>query len=94
MVCYPCQDCVSCITREEIVIKLDVLKSNLLGDELRKKVYVAGSFFSCIRMLEPRLVETKIEAVYGVDAGAEKAFENEFTDVLFSVTSLAECMHV
>ena len=71
-----------------------MLDFSLFGDELRQKVDIAGSFISCVRVLEPRRVATEIKIGNSVDVGAEKDFENQLTDIHFSVFIRTELVHV
>ena len=44
MFCNPCHNCLSDSTGEDIVSKIEVLDTSLFGDDLRKKVDIAGYF--------------------------------------------------
>ena len=71
-----------------------MLKTSLLSDELREKVYVTLSFLLSIRLLKPWRIGFKIEVSDGIYVGAEQSFENELPHVLYSVTISTECTHI
>ena len=71
-----------------------MLKTSLLGDQLREKVYVTLSFLISVRVFKPRFVPTEVEVRDGVYAGAEESFENELTHALISVFTRTELLHI
>ena len=71
-----------------------MLDFSLFGDELNEKINIARAFLSCVGVLEPRGVATEIKIVNSVDVGAEKDFENQLTDVYFSILIRTELLHV
>ena len=52
-------------------MKIDVFETNLLWDELRKKVNITESFLFRDRVTEPWVVCTEIKFGDGVDIGSE-----------------------
>ena len=71
-----------------------MLKTSLLGDELREKVNVTLSFFLSIKVFKPWWVATDIKVSDRIDVGAEESFENELPHVLYSVISTTEWIHI
>ena len=69
-----CSYCLSGVTREVIHMKSNVFDFSLLRDEIQKKVYIAGSFFLSLMVLEPRWVFTKIEKSDWIDVRTKKGF--------------------
>ena len=71
-----------------------MLKTSLLGDQLREKVYVTLSFLFSFGVSKPRIVHTEVEVRDGVYARAEESFENKLTHILFFSPFITECINV
>ena len=80
-----CYDFLSGVAGETIVSNSKELDGSLLGDELYKKFYIAGSFLLSLRVLEPRWVFIEIKVGDWVNVRAKKSFKNYFTDVLINL---------
>ena len=94
VICNPCQDFLRSVSGQDIVTKIDFLKTSLLGDELSEKIYVTSSFLFWVRMMKPWAISVKIEVSDGVDVWAKKAFKNELTDFLFFISIVTKLCHV
>ena len=77
------------MTIKEIVIKIEMLETSLLGDDLCEEFNIALSL-----LYEPWLVVLEIEISYGVDIWAKKGFENYLTYVLSFIFIWTEKCHV
>ena len=71
-----------------------MLKTSLLGDELREKVYVTLSFLFSVRVFKPWCIVTEIKVSDSIDVGAKESFENLLPHVLFIVFLTTEWIHV
>ena len=67
-----------------------MLKTSLLGNELREKFYVTLSYL----WFKPWLVAIKTKVSYRIDVGAEDSFENVLSYVLYSISIMTEPIHI
>ena len=90
----PRQDCLGGIAGAVVLFKIDMLKTSLLGDQLREKVYVTLSFYSSFGVFKPWWVAAEIEVRDGIYTGVEESFDNELTHALTSVFVTTEAIHI
>ena len=94
MACNRCHDFFSGAAGEFIDIKIEVIKTSLLGDDLKEKVYISRSFLLSVRVFEPPFVIIEIETDDRLNVGALDGFENELTNILIIFFTYTETFHI